>query len=73
VLAIATYVDADLRICEDEVAQVGDQAIARLCRPVSAEDAPLLLMWLGPILLLVSPEVRVMLAGLVEIAPRGKT
>ncbi len=56
-----------LRICEDKVAQVGDLARVRICRPVQITDPPLAITVLVAAALLLPDFSRIAVPGLIEL------
>lgn len=59
-----------LRVCEQVVAQVGDEAVAQTCRPIGLAD-PTLILAAGAAVLLLLPDLRrVNIAGLFELERR---
>jgi hypothetical protein len=67
-LVTATYFVPQLASCRDEVANTGNQALARACGPVETNDIVAVGLWLFVILLLLLPDLSEFgIAGLLTV------
>lgn len=70
VLATVSALTPHLRVCEEVVAQVGDEAVAQTCRPLGLTEPVVVLAAALAVLVLLPDVRRVNIAGLFELERR---
>lgn len=69
-LSIVSASGGRFAVCEDVVAQVGPDALARSCRPLQATDAPVLTSILLFVLLILPDFSKISIAGFLDLERR---